>query len=282
MKRTGFFLGVALTVILLALAGFYTSSPKGTFETNRDTTSVKSSVPDIKPAITDTGKEPDTPLSFNDFDTSEYGDISDEMKIALWVAKVDTKPMSEKIDAIVKSSRESSAELIKQLEDMGRADAFAYLRSQLEYFNVFYNTNVMGEDEDQKEDVRNTLMDKLAIDMTSWGLDQTRAEKLQSLKYNVAEGGKRTVSMEGTVKDFIALSKNAKFGLDDHGRECLFFTSSDVKQYREKVHGHNSETLFGPYCVYRNNRFEPPYDPFGLNLSYNKSELEDLIKEFHQ
>jgi len=252
MKRKGIFLAVGLTAILLALAGFYTGSPKSIFETNRDTTSVKSPVPDIKPAIRDKGKEPDTPLSFNDFDTSEYG------------------------------SRESSAELIKQLEDMGRADAFAYLRNQLDYFNVFYNTNVMGESEDQKEDVRNTLMDKLAIDMTSWGLDQTRAEKLQSLKYNVAEGGKRAISMEGTVKDFIALSKNAKFGLDDHGRECLFFTSSDVKEYRERVHGHNSETLFGPYCVYRNNRFESSYDPFGLNLSYNKSELEDLIKEFHQ
>lgn len=281
MKRKGIFLAVGLTAILLALAVFYSSLPKGTFETNRDTTSVKPPIPNIKPANTDTGKEPDTPLSFNDFDTSEYGDISDEMRLALWVAKVDTKPMSEKVDAIVKSSRESSVELIKQLEDMGRADAFAYLRNQLEYFNVYYNTNVVGEDEDQKEDVRNTLRDKLAIDMTSWGLDQTRAEKLQRLKYNVAEGGKRTSSMEGTVKDFIALSQSVKFGLDDHGRECLFFTSSDVKQYREKVHGHDSETLFSPYCVYRNNRFEPYHDPFGLNLSYDKSELEDLIKEFH-
>ena len=154
---------------------------EGTYETDSDTTSVKSPVPDIKPASRDTGKEPDTPLSFNDFDTSEYGDISDEMKIALWVAKVDTKPMSEKVDAIVKSFRENSAGLIKQLKDMGRADAFAYLRSQLEYFNVFYNTDVMGESEDQKEDVRNTLRDNLAIDMTSWGLDQTRAEKLRVL-----------------------------------------------------------------------------------------------------
>ncbi len=278
MKRKGVFLAVGLTAILLALAGFHTRSPESTFETDNDTFPV----PDIKPAITDTGKEPDTPLSFNDFDTSEYGEISDEMKIALWVAKVDMKPMSEKVDAIVKSSQESSAELIKQLEDMGRADAFAYLRSQLDYFNVFHNTDVMGENEEQKEDVRNTLRDNLAIDMTSWGLDQTRAEKLQSLKYNVAEGGKRAFSLEGTVKDFIALSKNAKFGLDDHGRECLFFTSSYVKQYREKVHGYDIETLFGPYCVYRNNRFESSYDPFGLNQSYDKSELEDLIKEFHQ
>ena len=280
MTRAGFFT-VGLTAILLAFAGLYANSFKNASQHDGDMTLVLSPAPDTKHAITDKGKDIDTPSNFSDFDASEYGEISDEMKIALWVAKVDTKPKSEKIDAIVQNSRESSALLIKQLEEMGRGDDFKYLRNKMDYFNTFYNTSVIGESESQKEDVRNTLRDNLAIRMTSWGLDQKRAEQLQTLRYNVTEGGNRVLSLEATVNDFIALSENTKFGLDDNGTECLFFSSSAVKQYREIVYGSGDDSLFNPYCAYRD-KFVSSYDPYDKNLSYDKIELEQLIKEFHQ
>jgi len=280
MTRAGFFT-VGLTAILLAFAGLYANSFKNASQHDGDMTLVLSPAPDTKHAITDKGKDIDTPSNFSDFDASEYGEISDEMKIALWVAKVDTKPKSEKIDAIVQNSRESSALLIKQLEEMGRGDDFKYLRNKMDYFNTFYNTSVIGESESQKEDVRNTLRDNLAIRMTSWGLGQKRAEQLQTLRYNVTEGGNRVLSLEATVNDFIALSENTKFGLDDNGTECLFFSSSAVKQYREIVYGSGDDSLFNPYCAYRD-KFVSSYDPYDKNLSYDKIELEQLIKEFHQ
>lgn len=280
MTRAGFFT-VGLTAILLAFAGLYANSFKNASQHDGDMTLVLSPAPDTKHAITDKGKDIDTPSNFSDFDASEYGEISDEMKIALWVAKVDTKPKSEKIDAIVQNSRESSALLIKQLEEMGRGDDFKYLRNKMDYFNTFYNTSVIGESESQKEDVRNTLRDNLAIRMTSWGLGQKRAEQLQTLRYNVTEGGNRVLSLEATVNDFIALSENTKFGLDDNGTECLFFSSSAVKQYRENVYGSGDDSLFNPYCAYRD-KFVSSYYPYDKNLSYDKIELEQLIKEFHQ
>ena len=282
MKRTGIFSGIGLTAILLAFAGWHISSPKGTSE-------AAMAAPAIKPAVTNAKlpvkhanieKTSQNRIEPIDLEAEAISKMPEHIQQAIKLSK-SMKPMSERIDGIVQNSRESSALLIKQLEEMGRGDDFKYLRNKMDYFNTFYNTSVIGESESQKEDVRNTLRDNLAIRMTSWGLGQKRAEQLQTLRYNVTEGGNRVLSLEATVNDFIALSENTKFGLDDNGTECLFFSSSAVKQYREIVYGSGDDSLFNPYCAYRD-KFVSSYDPYDKNLSYDKIELEQLIKEFHQ
>lgn len=130
------------------------------------------------------------------------------------------------------------------------------------------------------------MRENLAITLTSYGLDKARLEELESLNYRVVEGAQRATSLEGNVKDFIALSEDVKFGLNNNGRECLFFTSTNLKRFQEKAHGARGPysdpygAPFSPYCNYLNG-FQSSNSNNFSDQTYDKTELEDLINEFH-
>ena len=266
VKRKGVFLAVGLTAILLALASFYMSSPKATFETNRDITSVKSPIPNIKPAITHT----DT--------ANSYSHLPDHIQERIKAAESETLP--ESVSKVVNSSQRNSARMKLALEEMGQGATLEYLQTYIQDYSGFYNSRVVGENEDQRRAVRSAMKERLAIFLTSMGLDQARVEQLENLNYNVVEGGERSALLKGTVKDFIALSEGAKFSLNDQGKECLFFTSSNLKLYRQRVFGSGDTSSFGPYCA-QGSGFGTDNNLLSDRI-YDRNELEELIKELHE
>lgn len=194
-------------------------------------------------------------------------------------------PKSKRFEGMIESSKKSAAERKKHLEDMGLGATFEYLQRYVNDYQAYYNADVVGETPDQKKAVRERLRESLAITLTSFGLNQTRVEELEALNYPVIEGAERAMSLDGKVKDLIALSESVKFGVRDNGTECLFFSSSNLKRFQEKAFGAPGPytdpygSTFSPYCVYHNH-FESS-TPVISDQSYDKKELEDLIKEFH-
>jgi len=278
MSRTGIFLTVGLAPILIGIAVFYPSSSEDANTSVFQTSENDPPVTDIIDSdITDTVNVPERSAEPSGSEAVPFSELPDDVK---WVIENDTKPLSEKITGIVSSSQDSSAEQKKHLEEIGLGEEYKYLRNHIDDYSAFYNADVMGEGEAQKKNVRNALRENLAIFMTSRGLNQARVEKLESIDYNVVEGGERAILFQGDAKDFIALSEDAKFVLDDSGTECLIFTSSNLKRFGEKVYGSGSENAFSPYCAYGNN-YEPTGISTGPKQTYEKNELEDLIEKFN-
>lgn len=291
MKWRSLFLTVGLTAFLIGLASRYMSSPRDIFEASNDPIPTKAPatklpVTDIKLPITDIAEVSKKSAEQNSVDVDPYSELPDHIKMALEHERL--HPMSKRIDGIIENSKKSAADRIKHLEEMGQGETFEYLHTYVKDYNAYFNTDVMGETPDQRKAVRARLRESLAINMTSYGLDQARVEELESLDYRVVDGAQRATSFEGNAKDFIALSEDVKFGLNKNGRECLFFTSTNLKRYQEKVFGtiqrspHDTQrgAPFSPYCVYGNDFISSNSSNFS-NQTYDKAELEDLIKEFH-
>lgn len=276
MKRVGI-ITVGLTATLVVVAALHFNSAEDTLSIGVNTNPPVSPVTNIETPVRDRMAAPIKPVEEESYKGVPFSELPEDVK---WVLKNDTKSLSEKIDGIVKSSEDSSAERKKYLEEIGLRDEFIYLRNHIEDYSAYYNTDVVGEGEAQRKSVRNALRDKLAIFVTSRGLDQARVESLESVGYNVVEGGERAIAFRGDVKDSIALSEDAKFSLDENGSECLFFTSSHLKRFREKVYGSGSEASFSPYCDYGNG-YVPTITSTSSEQAYNKSELDDLINKFN-
>jgi len=277
MKLARIFVAAGLIAILLALAGLYINLSKNAVEADTDANLAKPPVTATPPPVIDTLKVPKKSVEEDSQEVDPYGELPEHIQQAIKFAE--SKTMSESIDGMVNSSQEESARMKKVLEEMGQGETLKYLRNYVEDYSGFYNTSVIGENQDQRKAVRAALKEDLAIFMASRGLDQARVEKLESLDYNVVEGGERSVLLNGNVKDFIALSEDAKFGLNNQGKECLFFTSSNLKQFRERVNGSRNESSFDPYCA-TGNGFGSS-NPLFSDRTYNKNELEGLIKQFN-
>lgn len=214
-----------------------------------------------------------------------YSELPEDIQTALKF--MSSRSKTESVDGVIKSSQEGSAKIIKQFEEMGLGETFHYLRGYLEDHSVYYNNDVMGENQTQREAVRGNLRVNLAIRLTQAGLDQARVEDLAARGYNAADGAGQALLFEGDVKDYIALAQTVSFGPGKDGAECLNFTSEHLGQYQREVYGPHNELLTGsygvqyaPYCKIENG-FASYGNMFNQDRSYAKKELEDLIKAFH-
>lgn len=287
MKRKFLLSIVAVTGVLISLVSLHKRSPTDVLEASGDTASTQASVEKRPFAIIDVVKTPNEPIVQNRLNTDVEGDplsqLPEDVRKLIEFERL--YPKSKRFEGMIESSKKSAAERKKYLEEIGLGETFEYLHRYVNDYQAYYNADVVGETPDQKKAVRERLRESLAITLTSFGLNQTRVEELEALNYSVIEGAERAMSLDGELKDLIALSEDVKFGLRDNGTECLFFSSSNLKRFQEKAFGAPGPytgpygSTFSPYCVYHNH-FESS-TPVISDRSYDKKELEDLIKEFH-
>jgi len=166
MKRTGIFVVVGLTAILLALAGLYVNSSKDVFDVDEDANKARSPVTATPPPVTDIPKASKKPMEQDSQDEDIYGELPNHIQQAIKFAE--SKTMSESIDGMVNSSQVESAKMKKVLEEMGQGETLQYLRNYVEDYSGFYNTRVLGESEDQRKAVRGALKKDLAILPYCW------------------------------------------------------------------------------------------------------------------